>query len=394
VAIALSQNGEMRCRAVSGTIAPPPGARIDAHSGLTGACVSSGTLLRCNDTENDSRVDRDVCRALGIRAMVCVPVTAGKKVIGIFEIFSSRPQAFLTIDLAGLRSRAEEIARCFTGDQPAAKPTSPAVVTVAAATDTSRAAAVEVEWTPAPAWLGLQRQASRLSANAWGAVLGALVLLLGLFLLVRALRGPAPAETMSAAAQPVAAGAMSAEVPAQPVTADSTEAARVLHRPRPEPSRRPAQKPAAPAPPAPMAVVAEGIPQHAAATQPAPPNALIAAGGSSSMDLLVSSLPSPQPALAKPPRVSTGVAQPVLVHRVEPMYPAMAKQTGIQGAVVLDAVVDTTGKVAQVRVVKGNSLLAAAAVQAVRQWRYQPYQLNGEPIQVAVKITLNFELSK
>jgi protein TonB len=143
-----------------------------------------------------------------------------------------------------------------------------------------------------------------------------------------------------------------------------------------------------------MAVVAEGIPQHAAATQPAPPNALIAAGGSSSMDLLVSSLPSPQPALAKPPRVSTGVAQPVLVHRVEPMYPAMAKQTGIQGAVVLDAVVDTTGKVAQVRVVKGNSLLAAAAVQAVRQWRYQPYQLNGEPIQVAVKITLNFELSK
>jgi protein TonB len=72
----------------------------------------------------------------------------------------------------------------------------------------------------------------------------------------------------------------------------------------------------------------------------------------------------------------------------------MARQAGVEGSVVLNAMVDKTGKVSDVQVVSGNSLLAAAAVQAVREWRYQPYELNGEPIKVAVKITLNFQLTK
>lgn len=65
-AIALAAgNGELRCRASSG-IAPPLGARIDARSGLTGASLRSGTLLRCDDSEQDLRVDRQVCRSFGI----------------------------------------------------------------------------------------------------------------------------------------------------------------------------------------------------------------------------------------------------------------------------------------------------------------------------------------
>jgi TonB family protein len=109
---------------------------------------------------------------------------------------------------------------------------------------------------------------------------------------------------------------------------------------------------------------------------------------------LVGSLPAAQPSLPEKLRVSSGVPQPVLVRRVEPLYPALAKQSGIEGAVVLEALVTKDGKVRGLRVASGNSLLAAAALRAVSQWRYRPSRLNGEPIEVPVKITLNFELGR
>jgi protein TonB len=72
----------------------------------------------------------------------------------------------------------------------------------------------------------------------------------------------------------------------------------------------------------------------------------------------------------------------------------LARQVRIEGTVVLDALVGKDGKVTSVRVVSGNSLLAAAALRAVRQWRYQPHELNGEPVAVPVKITMNFQLGR
>jgi TonB family protein len=84
----------------------------------------------------------------------------------------------------------------------------------------------------------------------------------------------------------------------------------------------------------------------------------------------------------------------MLVRRVEPAYPALAKQSGIEGAVVLEALVTKNGQVTGLRVTSGNSLLAASALRAVSQWRYRPSRLNGEPIEVPVKITLKFELGR
>jgi protein TonB len=109
---------------------------------------------------------------------------------------------------------------------------------------------------------------------------------------------------------------------------------------------------------------------------------------------LVDSLPASQPSVPQGLRVSSGVPQPVLVHRVEPMYPALARQSGIEGAVVLEALVAKNGQVTGLRVISGNSLLAAYALRAVSQWRYRPSRLNGELIEVPVKITLNFQLGK
>jgi GAF domain/PilZ domain/Sel1 repeat len=84
----------MVCRARAGTDAPGVGARLETGSGFSGQCVGMGVTLKCDDAESDSRVDRESCRALGIRAMVACPVKREGKVIGILEVFSREVGAF------------------------------------------------------------------------------------------------------------------------------------------------------------------------------------------------------------------------------------------------------------------------------------------------------------
>lgn len=383
IAIGLAENGELRCRAASG-IAPPLGTRIDARSGLTGACLSTGTLLRCDDSEQDPRVDRQVCRALGIRAMVCVPVSAGQEVVGIFEIFSCRPNAFLNVDSAALRGKAQEIANCFTAEEALAR------AAIASATELGTAGDLARSWTPAPPTI--HRPARfHLSSRAWQAVLGALVLTLGLFLLLRAIRATGPAASAWITPQPASAAAAGLELP--------PAVTRRLDQPQPPQSHariRSATAEHTLSAPKPAIIVASGHARPSEAPPQVPPSPLLAAEspGRDALSKLVDSLPASQPSVPQGLRVSSGVPQPVLVHRVEPMYPALARQSGIEGAVVLEALVAKNGQVTGLRVISGNSLLAAYALRAVSQWRYRPSRLNGELIEVPVKITLNFQLGK
>ncbi len=91
-------------------------------------------------------------------------------------------------------------------------------------------------------------------------------------------------------------------------------------------------------------------------------------------------------------RVSFGVAAGMLVHQVKPQYPQMAVQARIQGTVVLQAVIGKDGMVRELRLVSGHPMLAPAAIEAVKQWRYRPYLLNGEPVEVDTQINVNFTL--
>jgi len=93
-AIALSDGDSLVCQATAGDIAPPLGSRIEADSGLSGACVRLARLLACNDAATDDRVDRETCRGLGIRSLVAVPVVTPHGVAGILEVFSRQPDAF------------------------------------------------------------------------------------------------------------------------------------------------------------------------------------------------------------------------------------------------------------------------------------------------------------
>ena len=91
-------------------------------------------------------------------------------------------------------------------------------------------------------------------------------------------------------------------------------------------------------------------------------------------------------------RVSPGVTKGLLAYQIEPTYPVLARQAHIQGAVVLSAIIDKDGNIENLQLVSGHPMLAPAAIDAVRQWRYKPFLLNGRPLEVETTITVTFEL--
>jgi putative methionine-R-sulfoxide reductase with GAF domain len=108
-AIALSQGPEMICVASAGSDTPPIGTRLQVGEGFSGECARSGRLLRCDDSETDPRVDPESCRALGIRAMVAVPIRVGEQVLGLLEVFSPTANAFNKNDDVALQRLAETV---------------------------------------------------------------------------------------------------------------------------------------------------------------------------------------------------------------------------------------------------------------------------------------------
>jgi periplasmic protein TonB len=100
-----------------------------------------------------------------------------------------------------------------------------------------------------------------------------------------------------------------------------------------------------------------------------------------------------------PPRAPSAPSPPVshmmegnLLLRVQPVYPPLAREARIQGSVVLQAVIDRDGKIKNLQVLSGHPMLVQAAVDAVRRWRYRPYVLNEQPIEVETQITVKFTL--
>src|ERR1700690_2399857 len=110
---------------------------------------------------------------------------------------------------------------------------------------------------------------------------------------------------------------------------------------------------------------------------------------------IINSTPVAVPKVATPQRVrvSQGVTQGLVIRRVQPMYPPLARQARIQGSVLLQAEISKDGTIENLRLISGHPMLAPAAIDAVRQWRYKPYFLNGEPVEVETQITVNFSLS-
>jgi protein TonB len=109
--------------------------------------------------------------------------------------------------------------------------------------------------------------------------------------------------------------------------------------------------------------------------------------------------PTPTPTAAqespkqpKRVRISSGVAEGLLRHKVDPEYPWEARQRHITGDVLLWIVIDKSGNVASIRVEKGRPILVDAAVEAVKRWKYRPYVLNGEPVEAESEIKIKFHM--
>ena len=98
---------------------------------------------------------------------------------------------------------------------------------------------------------------------------------------------------------------------------------------------------------------------------------------------------SPKPELFEVPE---DYADDQVIRRVHPIYPKGARIRNLQGTVVLQAIIDKQGKVDSLQMVSGDPLLAQAAADAVKQWRYKPYSHNGDPVEFQTRVTVDFKL--
>ena len=102
--------------------------------------------------------------------------------------------------------------------------------------------------------------------------------------------------------------------------------------------------------------------------------------------------PAPPPPPREPMRLHSGMQTPRKLVHVSPRYPPTAQAARVEGLVVLDAVIDATGRVNDLRVTRSIPLLDQAAIDAVRQWRFSPTLLNGEPVSILLTVTVRFTL--
>jgi periplasmic protein TonB len=116
-------------------------------------------------------------------------------------------------------------------------------------------------------------------------------------------------------------------------------------------------------------------------------------GGIVSATSNLSAVPKLMPVTPQRVRISQGVTRGLLIHRVEPSYPTLARAARVQGDVILTAVISVNGEIENLQLVSGHPMLVPAAITAVKQWRYKPYLLNGQPVEVETTITVIFSLS-
>jgi len=199
---------------------------------------------------------------------------------------------------------------------------------------------------------------------------------------------PFPAATSAAVS--------SAATPVVPAAAKSAAPAAETKSPKAAASKS-SDVDAAPDAPAPLMVQGGRMPAPAPTPNTADPDAPtvdVASNNSSSAlsGILGSGAVSLPKASGQGLQVSQGVSQGLLVHKVNPVYPRQAQEGHIQGSVQLMATIAEDGSISAVKVLKGDASLASAATDAVKQWKYKPYYLDGQPVAIQTQITLNFKL--
>lgn len=360
-AIALARDGEMICRATTGN-APELGTRVETASGLSAAVLTTGTIQQCVDTEQDPRVDLETCRHLQLRSMLLVPIAGDDGPLGILEVFSSTPNKFGDEDVKRLqflarkivasRNAAEEAAEekgigerrwpnGLNGSPPERVDLDPISERLKILTEPPKKSGTEGE-----TFRPEQPSKNEILTSALVVLVIAAAVLLGVVIGVRQ-AAKHREQTLAATTPQKTKNPHSGSGPAK-----ITE--------------NPGSK----------------------ATRPADPpvgGLIVTQNGK-----VIYRADSSQDANRAPITIEDSVSRPV--RRVDPQYPEAARSQRIEGPVVLDAQVLGDGTVGNIAVLKGDPLLAEAAMQAVKQWKYQPYIVRGRAVERQERITVNFSL--
>jgi TonB family protein len=405
-AIALTRGDEIVCRATTGANAPDLGVRLDVDSGLSGACVKSKQWQRCDDSETDSRVDAEICRDLGVRSILVFPVVREEKLLGVFEIFSPRPNAFTDREIQTLQALSRSIVNNVDRAADVVAPPVPVLpssglVASAAAEiihpsrlDPAKVDPVQVDpveldpkqfdQAQPDATLPVAETATvsqPLRRDYGTAILTLAVIAVALFLgwmmgYVRRPRGPVATKAKAAVNATTPAGQAN-----PPQDAASTANAAV-----------PDQPTSSSAAAAPAASQQSGSQQSGASAVPLGSLVVYENGKVIYRTPSQDSSHSARGTSSGPVNVPPRVADEYLMLRVEPDYPESAREQHIEGPVVLEALVGKDGTVEKLSTVSGDSQLATAATDAVRQWRFKPFLRNGSPEEFQTRITVDFRL--
>jgi TonB family protein len=406
-AIVLLRDGEMVCRASSGATAPELGARLDRGPGISGECIRTRRVQRCDDAQADPRADMEASRRLGVRSVIVLPLLRNAALAGVLEVFSTRTSAFGERDERTLEALAQRIlknleraAEPFT--LPPGPPPVPHPLIAEASAETSHRSGDPLLSD------GVGRMASGRGIEVVTWTLGLTVLacavLLGVLVIRRfAWRGETVrahhVRTMSDAGpgaqdEPPQTGNIPGNLPGN---LPNDAGVRLSSAPsKIAPASPAAQTPGSQKPGAQNSFPPAGgltVYENGREVFRMPPSQ----GQAEPLESEPGSGVRPASSVEQQERtmeLSPAAAEDSLVHRVEPEYPEEARQQQIQGPVVLDVHINQDGTVQEVKMVSGDSVLAQAAMDAVKQWRFKPHTVNGHPAEMQTRVTLNFRLPR
>ena len=427
-ALAMWKDGAMVCRARSGDTAPALGAQLSAETGISGECLRTGKIQHCTDTENNPLVDVEVCRSLGLRSIAVLPIQGWRGINGILEVFSTRPAAFTEPHIALLQQLASLAERARASQPHGASSAAPKLPSAVEKPQPSGLLpASDRVGDVALAFLGTRSRPFVLGG------VGLVAILLLVLVIYLGWHGPDEADGKAHVGPPSSlvnattantatvhlpdkrppdndpiwkenpggeslipsGGKPLAGTPVKFASKVDVVAGKKTQAGRSRADRSPLLADVAANVAVPHEVPNSQIGSHTdshstdspsddTTSAESPPILAGAASQSASDDV------SAMPGLSAP--VSQKVSPGQLVHRVEPVYPAQALLSRLEGTVTLTAMVMEDGTVSDVKIVEGSPDLAPAAVDAVKHWRYKPFELDGKPVKSEIAISVEFKL--
>ncbi len=424
-AVALIRGDEMVCRAATGHLAPDLGIPLKPRDGLSGACLQSHQPQLSVDTECDPRVNPDISRRLGIRSILAVPVfdiSNNAKFTGVLEVFSTSPSAFSNSDQSLLEGFAEECARIrhaalkLGQRKPVAVASTVRILPALVPSGLTPSDLTPPDFTAAGSLPPL-----RSSYETWVLVLGALTILatIALSLLIGSRIGwLRPSASRSQTSQQLIPAKTSAPATAADHRAESLSesgAKKVSERVLEKASGKASKKSSAISATSaesdlvvyekgkvifrlkPTPTEADSARHGQAKLNPTKPDSDSVVGPTSTTEIATrnsttSKIAATKSASSPSVRLTPDQAEELLQSRIEPEYPSEALAAHRAGDVVLEVQVADDGSVSNIRTLSGDPLLATAATEAVRNWRYQPYRQHDHPSQFQTDVTVTFTL--